>query len=319
LNDKRGRNDPCWCGSGKKYKKCHLAQDRIQARAQARAQARSGGRASAGASPPDGALAGRIADRGDTRPWGEREILIKTPEEIEGIRRASQLAREVLDGVEKIVGEGVTTAAIDRWIHDTITAAGAVPATLGYRGFPASSCISINEVICHGIPSERELCSGDIVNVDVTPILGGYYGDASRMVLVGEVSEEARRLVEVARECLDLGIAAVRPGHTVGDIGHAIQTYAEGLGYSVVREMTGHGVGIEFHEPPEVAHVGEPGKGPSLAPGMVFTIEPMINVGTWQLEILDDGWTAVTRDRSLSAQWEHTVAVTADGVDVLTA
>lgn len=312
MSERPGRNDPCWCGSGKKYKKCHLAADRAQARSGARARAHRG-------SPPGATLAGRIAARGDARPWGERKILIKTPEEIEGIRRASQLAREVLDGVEEIVGEGVATAAIDRWVHDTITAAGAIPATLGYRGFPASSCISINEVICHGIPGERELRSGDIVNVDVTPILDGYYGDASRMYLVGEVSEEARRLVEVARECLDLGIAAVRPGHTVGDIGHAIQVHAEGLGYSVVREMTGHGVGIEFHEPPEVAHVGEPGKGPRLVPGMVFTIEPMINAGTWKLQILDDGWTAVTQDRSLSAQWEHTVAVTADGVDVLTA
>ena len=255
-----------------------------------------------------------------SRQWpGPRRVLIKTPEQVEGIRRASRLAREILDRVGERVVEGATTASIDRWVHGPWSRPARFRRLSAYRGFPASSCISINEVICHGIPGDRELVSGDIVNVDVTPILGGYYGDASRMFLIGEVSEEARRLVEVARECLDLGIGAVRPGHTVGDIGHAIQTHAEGLGYSVVREMTGHGVGIEFHEPPEVLHVGEPGKGAPLVPGMVFTIEPMINVGTWRLEILADGWTAVTLDRSLSAQWEHTVAVTGDGVDVLTA
>ena len=195
---------------------------------------------------------------------------------------------------------------------------GARAATLGYKGYPKSCCVSINEVICHGIPGERVLARGDVVNVDVTSVLDGYYGDASNMYLVGEVSEEARKLVDVTRECLWRGIEVVRPGARVGDIGHAIQTHAEGHGYSVVRDFVGHGVGLRFHEPPQVPHFGDPGTGPELRPGMVFTIEPMINAGGAEGEILDDGWTAVTRDRSLSAQWEHTVAVTEDGVEVLT-
>jgi len=308
MTTKLGRNDPCWCGSGAKYKKCHLAADRAAGRAPAAPEAPRS---------PTLDAEWRSAARGIRRRT--RRIRLKSEAEIDGIRRACQLTRDILDRLGDVVREGVATGAVDRWIHETMREHGATPATLGYRGYPASSCISINEVVCHGIPGERELVSGDIVNVDVTSILDGYYGDASRMYLVEEVSEEARRLVEVTLECLDLGVAAVAPGQTLGDIGHAIQRHAEAHGFSVVRQMVGHGVGVEFHEPPEVPHFGEPGEGPALVPGMTFTIEPMINAGGWELEILKDGWTAVTSDGSLSAQWEHTVLVTPDGVDVLTA
>jgi methionyl aminopeptidase len=315
VTSKLGRNDPCWCGSGAKYKKCHLAADRAAGRTPSAAVPATS--AGSGAPPaPSLEAEWRSTKRGGRRI---RKIRLKSQAEIDGIRRACQLTRDILDRLDDVVREGVTTGAVDRFIHAAMRELGATPATLGYRGYPASSCISINEVVCHGIPGERELASGDIVNVDVTSILDGYYGDASRMYLVGEVSDEARRLVEVTRECLDLGVAAVAPGHTLGDVGHAIQRHAEAHGYSVVRQMVGHGVGVEFHEPPEVPHFGEPGEGPGLVPGMVFTIEPMINAGGWELEILKDGWTAVTTDRSLSAQWEHTVLVTPAGVDVLTA
>lgn len=320
MNAKLGRNDPCWCGSGAKYKKCHLPADRAAGRVPEAAAA-----ASSGASGPSG-LTALFRGRSDGAAKAPRrlkrkprEIRLKTAEEIEGIRRACQLTRSILDDLDEVVLPGVATEAVDRFVHERITGAGATPATLGYNGYPASSCISINEVVCHGIPGARKLEPGDIVNVDVTSVLDGYYGDASRMYLVGAVSDEARRLVEVTRESLERGIAAVRPGAHVGDIGHAIQTYAEANGYSVVRQMVGHGVGLEFHEAPEIPHFGDPGDGPLLEPGMVFTIEPMINAGGWRLKILGDDWTAVTIDGSLSAQWEHTVAVTDDGVDVLTA
>ncbi len=320
MTSKLGRNDPCWCGSGAKYKKCHLAADRAAGRVPAAADAAE----PSGGAGPSG-LTALFRGRSDAPAKAPkrlkrtpREIRFKTAEEIEGIRRACQLTRSILDDLNEVVAPGVATEAVDRFVHERITGAGATPATLGYNGYPASSCISINEVVCHGIPGARQLASGDIVNVDVTSVLDGYYGDASRMYLVGEVSDDARRLVEVTRESLERGIAAVRPGAHVGDIGHAIQAYAEAHGFSVVRQMVGHGVGLEFHEAPEIPHFGDPGDGPPLEPGMVFTIEPMINAGGWRLKILDDDWTAVTVDGSLSAQWEHTVAVTADGVDILT-
>jgi methionyl aminopeptidase len=220
--------------------------------------------------------------------------------------------------VERIA-VGVTTNDIDRWVHEYTTAHGAIPAPLNYRGYPKSVCTSLNNVVCHGIPDDTVLRDGDIMNVDVTTILDGYYGDASRMWLIGHVSEEARRLVRVARECLYLGIEQVRPGNTLGDIGYAIQQHAERHGYSTVRHFVGHGTGVQFHEPPDVFHFGQPGTGMVLVPNMVFTIEPMINAGGFEIKVLEDGWTAVTADGSLSAQWEHTVRVTADGVEVLTA
>ncbi|HXK42866.1 MAG TPA: methionyl aminopeptidase [Anaerolineae bacterium] len=290
MTNKLSRNDPCWCGSGKKYKHCHFKSDML------------GLTAPGSAGHPQ-------------RP----DIIIKTPEQIEGIRRSCQLTRRILDEITPRIAPGITTDDINRWVHELTVAAGAIPAPLHYRGFPKSVCTSLNEVICHGIPGDRLLVEGDILNVDVTSILDGYYGDASRMFLVGEVAPEARRLVEVTRECLELGIAQVRPGNTTGDIGHVIQQHAESQGYSVVRMFVGHGVGVHFHEPPDIAHYGHPHTGVSLVPGMIFTIEPMINIGTYEVVILDDGWTALTADGSLSAQWEHTVLVTADGVEVLTA
>ena len=288
------RNDPCWCGSGKKYKHCHLKQD----------LARGAGSRSRRQVP------GR---RG-------REIIIKTPEQVAGIRTACALTRRILDSLEGRIVPGITTEEINTWVHEMTTAAGAIPAPLNYRGYPKSVCTSINEVICHGIPTpERVLKEGDIINIDVTSILDGYYGDSSRMFLVGEVSDSARKLVEATRRAMVLGIEQVKPGNTMGDIGHAIQQYAEGLGYSVVRAFVGHGTGVQFHEAPDVPHYGERGAGAPLVPNMIFTIEPMINVGGFQATVLEDGWTAVTSDGSLSAQWEHTVRVTEEGVEMMTA
>lgn len=249
-----------------------------------------------------------------------REIILKTEEQIAGIRKASHLTRDILDEITPKIRPGITTEEINTWVHNLTVAAGATPAPLNYRGYPKSVCTSINEVICHGIPTpDRVLQDGDIINIDVTSILDGYYGDSSRMFLIGEVSEEARKLVEVTRECLYLGIDQVKPGATLGDIGHAIQSHAEAHGYSVVRAFVGHGTGVNFHEPPDVYHYGEPGTGLALRKDMTFTIEPMINLGGFEVKILEDGWTAITEDRSLSAQWEHTLLVTDDSVEILTA
>ncbi len=250
----------------------------------------------------------------------KREIIIKNEAQIAGIRKSCRLTRDILDAITPRIRPGITTEQINTWVHEMTIAHGAIPAPLHYRGYPKSVCTSINEVICHGIPSpDRVLREGDILNVDVTTILDGYYGDSSRMFLIGEVSPAARKLVQVTRECMELGIAQVKPGNRIGDIGHAIQQHAERHGYSVVRAFVGHGTGIYFHEAPDVTHYGVPHTGVELVPGMVFTIEPMINAGDYQIRTLSDGWTAVTADGSLSAQWEHTVLVTPDGVEVLTA
>ena len=236
-----------------------------------------------------------------------------------GMRKAGALAAAVLDAVVPHVVPGVTTAAIDRIVYDTITAAGGVPATLGYRGYTHSCCISINHVVCHGIPSDRVFKDGDIVNIDVTPIVDGWHGDSSRMYLVGDaVPIKARRLVDITYECLMLGIEQAKPGNHMGDVAHAIQHHAERHRYGVVRDFCGHGVGRLFHDAPEVVHVGKPGTGPELRPGMFFTIEPMINIGKPDVKLLDDGWTAVTRDRSLSAQFEHSIGITDDGCEIFT-
>jgi methionyl aminopeptidase len=225
---------------------------------------------------------------------------------------------ETLDLVESHIRPGITTEEINTIVHEFTLNRGAIPAPLNYRGFPKSVCVSINEVICHGIPGNRTIADGDIVNVDVTPILNGYYADANKTFFAGTPGADARKIVAVASQCLARGIAMVKPGNTVGDIGHAIQRYAEGQGCSVVREFVGHGVGIEFHEAPQIPHYGAPGAGIRLVPGMVFTIEPMINLGQKELVILDDGWTAVTKDGSLSAQFEQTLLVTDTGVESLT-
>jgi methionyl aminopeptidase len=245
-------------------------------------------------------------------------------EQVEGMRAAGRLAAEVLDAVAASVRPGVTTLELDRLVDELTRARGATSAPFGYRGhgappFPGHCCTSVNDVVCHGIPSASHvLREGDIVNVDVTPVLDGWHGDSSRTFLVGEPSPKARRLVADTRRALWLGIGAVRPGARTGDIGHAIQRFAEGQGYQVVREFTGHGIGRTFHTAPSILHYGKPGTGDPLLPGMTFTIEPMINLGHWKTQILEDGWTAVTVDGSLSAQFEHTVLVTEDGVEVLT-
>jgi methionyl aminopeptidase len=284
---KISRNAPCPCGSGKKYKHCCLNKP-------APTQA------------------------SDLQYAKKNRIRIKTPEQIEGIRRAGQLVIETLDLVVPLIRPGVTTDEINTLVHDFTLRHNAIPAPLNYRGFPKSVCVSINEVICHGIPGKRAFKDGDIVNVDVTSILDGYYADASKTYFVGSPGAGARKIVNVSRQCLAEGMSVVKPGNTVGDIGFAIQTYAEGQGCSVVREFVGHGVGLDFHEAPQITHYGRPGAGVRLVPGMVFTIEPMINLGKKELMILDDGWTAVTRDGSLSAQFEQTLLVTDTGVESLT-
>lgn len=251
-------------------------------------------------------------------------ITYKTPEDLIGMRTACRLASELLDYLTPLVKPGITTQEIDRLAHEhMVQVQGTIPATLGYcpdgyTPYPKSLCSSVNHVVCHGIPGEKVLKSGDIVNLDVTVIKDGWHGDSSRMFLVGDVSIAAKRLCSVTYEAMWKGIALVRPGTRLGDIGYAIQEYAHGQGYSVVREYCGHGIGRKFHEDPQVLHYGVPGTLDTLAPGMTFTIEPMLNAGRRDVRALPDGWTIVTKDRSLSAQWEHTVLVTDDGYEVLT-
>jgi methionyl aminopeptidase len=246
-------------------------------------------------------------------------VTIKSPDEIQRMRVAGRLAAEVLEMIEEHVRPGITTDELDAICHDHIVRVqGAIPAPLNYRGFPKSICTSVNHQVCHGIPSNKRLKGGDIVNVDITVIKDGYHGDTSKMFFVGESSILARRLVRVTQAALRVGIAQVRPGATLGDIGHAIQRHCEAQGFSVVREYCGHGIGREFHEEPQVLHYGKPGEGLVLEPGMCFTIEPMVNAGKRSIKLLPDGWTVVTKDRSLSAQWEHTILVTAEGHDILT-
>ena len=284
-----GRNDECWCGSGKKYKKCHLDFDeRLE----------------------------ELAEAGEEVPPRD---LLKTPAEIEGIKRSAEVNVGVLDYVAERITPGITTEQIDQWVHDYTVEHGASPAPLDYEGFPKSVCTSVNEVVCHGIPSEDEILEeGDIINVDVSTILDGYYSDASRMFIIGKTTPEKEKLVRVTKECLEIGMQAAKPFGFVGDIGNAIQRHAEKNGYSVVRDLCGHGVGLEFHEEPEVCHFGRKGTGMLLVPGMVFTIEPMINMGTWQVFIdEEDGWTVVTEDELPSAQWEHTFLMTETGLEIL--
>lgn len=247
-------------------------------------------------------------------------IILKSPDQIEGIKDSCHLAAECLDMITPHVKEGVNTAYLNKLIHEFIYDNDAVPATLGYKGYEHASCISPNEVICHGIPSEKVILKdGDIVNIDVTTILDGFFGDNSRMFKVGNVSDDANKIVHAAKKCLDLGIAECKPGEHLNNIGAAIADYAESEGYSVVYEFCGHGVGLKFHEDPEVAHDAEAGTGPIMKPGMTFTIEPMINQGKARAKVdKKDGWTARTIDGLLSAQWEHTVLITKDGVEVLT-
>jgi methionyl aminopeptidase len=283
-----GRNDPCPCGSGLKYKKCCMSKE----------------------------LA--LSDDIKERYLREYNIRLKEKADIEAMRLAGRLAVETLDLVEQYIRPGIATEDINTLVHHFTIRHGAIPAPLNYRGYPKSVCISVNEEICHGIPGERVLRDGDIVNVDITPILDGYYADVSKTFFVGTPGPMALKLVTVARNSLKAGIGMVRPGNRIGDIGWVIQTYAEHEGCSVVREFVGHGVGHEFHEGPQVPHYGQKGKGIILVPGMVFTIEPMINAGKKNLHILSDNWTAVTDDGSLSAQFEQTILVTEEGFESLT-
>jgi methionyl aminopeptidase len=246
-------------------------------------------------------------------------ITIKTAAEIEKMRVAGRLAAEVLEMIEPHVQPGVTTEELDRICHDYIVnEQGAVPAPLNYRGFPKSICTSVNHQVCHGIPGNKRLKKGDVLNIDITVIKNGFHGDTSKMFYLGEPSILARRLSETSYQAMYKGIAQVRPGARLGDIGHAIQRFVEGRQYTVVREYCGHGIGREFHEDPQILHYGTPGTGEELQAGMCFTIEPMINAGKRQVKLLPDGWTVVTKDRSLSAQWEHTILVTDDGYEILT-
>jgi methionyl aminopeptidase len=287
-SEKLGRNDPCPCGSGLKYKKCCLGKD--------------------------------AQDVQDLEELYSRKysIRLKKPQDIDGIRSAGMLVLETLDLVESKIAPGMRTEEINTIVHEFTLKNNATPAPLDYRGFPKSVCVSVNEVVCHGIPGDRILADGDIVNIDVTSILDGYYADANKTFFVGTPGPDASKIVNVTRECLKRGMAMVKPGNTIGDIGWAIQTYAEAQGCSVVREFVGHGVGLDFHEPPQIPHFGQKGQGVKLVPGMVFTVEPMINLGKKDLKILEDNWTAVTKDKSLSAQFEQTILVTSNGFESLT-
>jgi methionyl aminopeptidase len=285
---KVGRNDPCPCGSGLKYKKCCLDK---------------------------GLSNFQIIKE---RYFREYKIRLKEEKDIEAIKKAGCLAIDTLRLVEAQIKPGLVTEEINTLVHEYTIRHGATPAPLNYRGFPKSVCVSINEVICHGIPGDRILKEGDIVNVDVTPILDGYYADTSKTYFVGKPGADARKLVQVTRECLKRAMDTVHPGNRIGDIGWAIQEHAEGHGCSVVREFVGHGVGFDFHEAPQIPHYGQKGRGIVLVPGMVFTIEPMINLGKKSLHILSDNWTAVTNDGSLSAQFEQTILVTDNGFESLT-
>ena len=288
--EKIGRNDPCWCGSGRKYKTCHMQMDEKIHHYE---------------------LEGHIVPT---------HGMLKTKEQLEGIRESSKINIAVLDAVGEMIKEGITTQEIDDLVHSMTVRMGGIPAPLNYEGYPKSVCTSINEVVCHGIPSkDRVLKVGDIINVDVSTIYRGYFSDSSRMYCIGEVSEEKKKLVQVARECIDVGLAMVKPWNFLGDMAQAINDHAKANGFSVVVEIGGHGVGLEFHEEPFVSYVTKAGTEMLMVPGMVFTIEPMINAGTSEIYVDDeDGWTVYTEDGKPSAQWEVTVAVTEDGYEILT-
>ena len=286
---KIGRNDLCPCGSGRKFKKCCI-------------------------NDPDVQDAGKIKEK----YYKKYNIRIKSEKDIDGIRKAGDLVVETLSRVEEFIADGITSNDINTLVHEYTIKNGGIPAPLNYKNFPKSVCVSPNDVICHGIPDDRILKNGDIVNVDITTILDGYFADANITYPIGDISSDAQKIISVTRESLKKGMEMVRPGNKLGDIGHAIQTWVEGNGCSVVREYVGHGIGFEFHEPPQILHFGKKGAGIEMVPGMVFTIEPMINLGAPNIHTKEDGWTVVTRDGSLSAQFEQTILVTENGYDSLT-
>jgi methionyl aminopeptidase len=322
---KLGPNEECWCGSGKKYKRCHQARDLLRALQgePERSPPKAGFRpVKACPQTPRRTVPAQItrpdyADSG--RPSGPRSrSLVKTPEQLERLRHACRAARRALEVAKLAVRPGVTTDEIDAVTHQAYLDLGGYPSTLNYHGYPKSLCTSVNEVICHGIPDLRPLEDGDIVNLDVTIFLDGMHGDLSETVLVGNVDEDSQRLVRTTHECMMRGIGAVRPGAAIRDIGRAIQEHAEKAGFSVVKAFVGHGIGEQFHMDPQVPHYYDAGARTELVPGMTFTIEPMINQGTWKHVTWDDNWTAVTADLQRSAQFEHTVHVTDKGVEILT-
>lgn len=289
MSIKIGRNDPCWCGSGKKYKKCHEAFD---------------------------AKVEMLRQKG--YPVLDHK-LIKTPEQIEKIKESCKINVAVLDYVAEHIKAGVSTEEIDRWVHEETVRHGGIPAPLNYEGFPKSVCTSVNEVVCHGIPSEDEILKeGDIVNVDVSTIYNGYFSDSSRMFCIGNVSPEKEKLVRVTKECVEIGISQVKPWEPIGNMGHAVHMHALENGYTIVKEIGGHGVGLEFHEDPWVSYTSEENSGVIMEPGMMFTIEPMVNMGSDEVYTdEEDDWTVRTEDGMPSAQWEVTVLVTEDGCEVI--
>lgn len=289
MSQKLGRNDPCWCKSGRKYKTCHQAFDEKIAKIKAE---------------------GHIVPDRD---------MIKNAEQIAAIKESAKINIAVLDYISGQIREGMSTGEIDRMVYEKTTRMGGIPATLHYQGFPKSSCTSVNDQVCHGIPSDQDILkAGDILNVDISTILNGYYSDSSRMFCIGEVSPEKKKLVEVAKECIDVGLKEVKPWGFLGDMGQAVHDYAYAHGYTVVREIGGHGVGLEFHEDPWVSYNSRRGTEMLMVPGMIFTIEPMINMGRVEIYIDDaNGWTAYTEDGKPSAQWEVQVLVTDDGYEII--
>ena len=299
-------NEPCWCGSGRRYKRCHRASE---------------GRVLPGVISPMRTVPGHIArpsyaDSGLVERWDEPTV--KSDDIIERMRHAGRVASEVLRLSGEFLRPGITTDEVDEYTHNLFIERGAYPSTLNYHGYPKSLCTSANEVICHGIPDSRVIRDGDIMNLDVTGFIGGVHGDTNATFLIGEVSDEHRRLVRVTEECMWLGIEAVRPGRPLSDIGRAIEQHADAQGYGVVRAFIGHGIGEQFHTDIQVLHYYDSRATTVMRPGMVFTIEPMITLGSWQHRMWDDGWTAVTSDGRWTAQFEHTILVTDDGAEVLT-
>ncbi|SKC41332.1 methionyl aminopeptidase [Maledivibacter halophilus] len=286
--NKLSRNDLCWCGSGKKYKKCHLEKDKMLE---------------------------RYESKGYSIPSRK---LVKSPSQIESIKKSGEINKKIFEKLDEYIGEGITTNEINELVHKLTIENGGKPAPLNYNGFPKSVCTSINDVICHGIPDETALQEGDIINIDITTILDGYYADSSRMFTIGKISEKAKKLVQVAKECLEIGIRSINPYKTLKAQGEAIEKHAEENEFSVVRDLGGHGTGLNFHEEPFVHHYNTEENNMIIVPGMVFTIEPMINEGIFSCKQLDDNWTIKTVDGGLSAQWEHTVVVTDTGVEILT-
>lgn len=281
-------NDRCWCGSGKKYKTCHMNIDNEKLK------------------------------NFSGYPMPTKDIILN-PEQIQGVRECAKITTQILDEAEKIIKPGISTLEINDFIHNLTLEFGAIPAPLNYSGFPKSICTSINNVICHGIPSEKDILKdGDILNVDITSILNGYYADMSRMYCIGNVSEKAKKLIDVTKLCLEEGIKAIKPYEPVSNIGNRINDIADEYGYSVVRDLTGHGIGLKFHTKPNVEHFRTSAKKMILVPNMIITVEPMINEGSYHCKVLNDNWTVVTKDGKLSAQWEHTILITEDGYEILT-